>query len=138
MDRKWLAAHAPYTVSKYAMTMLTLGVAEGRRDEGIAANCLWPRTLIATAAVQNLLGGDERDGGARTPEIIADAAHAILIRPARECTGNTFIDDEVLAEAGVTDCPATATATVARATWRPICSSDGHTRPVRGCERMPA
>ncbi len=103
MDRKWLAAHAPYTVSKYAMTMLTLGVAESRRGDGIAANCLWPRTLIATAAVQNLLGGDEAMAGARTPEIVADAAHVILSRPARECTGNTFIDDEVLADAGVTD-----------------------------------
>ena len=103
MDRRWLATHAPYTVSKYAMTMLTLGVAEGRRDEGIAANCLWPRTLIATAAVQNLLGGDDSMAAARSPEIVADAAYEILVRPARECTGNTFIDDEVLAEAGITD-----------------------------------
>lgn len=103
MDRKWLAWHAPYTVSKYAMTMLTLGVAESRRDEAIAANCLWPRTLIATAAVANLLGGDESMAKARKPEIVADAAREILVRPAGECTGNTFIDDEVLAEAGVTD-----------------------------------
>jgi citronellol/citronellal dehydrogenase len=103
MDRKWLAGHAPYTVSKYAMTMLTLGVAESRREQGIAANCLWPRTLIATAAVQNLLGGDTSMAAARKPEIVADAAHEILRRPARECTGNTFIDDEVLAAAGITD-----------------------------------
>jgi citronellol/citronellal dehydrogenase len=103
MDRRWLATHAPYTVSKYAMTMLTLGVAESRREQGIAANCLWPRTLIATAAVQNLLGGDDSMAAARAPEIVADAAYEILIRPARECTGNTFIDDEVLAEAGITD-----------------------------------
>jgi citronellol/citronellal dehydrogenase len=103
MDRRWLQHHAPYTVSKYAMTMLTLGVAESRREAGIAANCLWPRTLIATAAVQNLLGGDDSMAGARTPEIVADAAHEILTRPSRECTGNTFIDDEVLREAGVTD-----------------------------------
>lgn len=103
MDRKWLAAHAPYTVSKYAMTMLTLGVAESRRAEGIAANCLWPRTLIATAAVQNLIGGDQAMGVSRRPEIVADAAYEILVRPARECTGNTFVDDEVLAEAGITD-----------------------------------
>ena len=103
LDRKWLADHAPYTVSKYAMTMLTLGVAEGRRAEGIAANCLWPRTLIATAAVQNLLGGDAQVAKARRPEIVADAAHLVLTRPSRECTGNTFIDDEVLASAGVTD-----------------------------------
>jgi citronellol/citronellal dehydrogenase len=103
MDRRWLAMHAPYTVSKYAMTMLTLGVAESRREQGIAANCLWPRTLIATAAVQNLLGGEQSMAVARTPEIVADAAYQILIRPSRECTGNTFVDDEVLAEAGVTD-----------------------------------
>ena len=103
MDRRWLRDHAPYTVSKYAMTMLTLGVAESRRDEGIAANCLWPRTLIATAAVQNLLGGADRMAGARTPEIVADAAFEIVTRPARECTGNTFIDEDVLRESGVTE-----------------------------------
>jgi citronellol/citronellal dehydrogenase len=103
MDRKWLAAHAPYTVSKYAMTMLTLGVAESRRDEGIAANCLWPRTIIATAAVQNLLGGDAAMAVSRAPEIVADAAYEILIKPARECTGNTFIDEDVLAAAGAGD-----------------------------------
>jgi citronellol/citronellal dehydrogenase len=103
LDRKWLAQHAPYTVSKYAMTMLTLGVAEGRRDEGVAANCLWPRTLIATAAVQNIVGGDAAMATSRRPEIMADAAYEILTRPARECTGNTFIDDEVLRDAGVTD-----------------------------------
>ena len=103
MDRRWLREHAPYTVSKYAMTMLTLGVAESRREAGVAANCLWPRTIIATAAVQNLLGGDAGMAGSRTPEIVADAAHAILVRDARECTGNTFIDDEVLREIGVTD-----------------------------------
>jgi citronellol/citronellal dehydrogenase len=102
-DRKWLAEHAPYTVSKYAMTMLTLGVAESRRAEGIAANCLWPRTLIATAAVQNIVGGDRAMAVARKPEIMADAAHEILTRPARECTGNTLIDDEVLIAAGITD-----------------------------------
>lgn len=103
MDRKWLAAHAPYTVSKYGMTMLTLGVAEGHREAGIAGNCLWPRTLIATAAVQNLLGGDAAIAVSRRPEIVADAAHWVLTQPARECTGNTFIDDEVLRGAGVSD-----------------------------------
>jgi citronellol/citronellal dehydrogenase len=103
MDRKWLAQHAPYTISKYGMTMLTLGVAESRRADGIAANCLWPRTIIATAAVQNLLGGDQAVAVSRRPEIVANAAHAILVRPSRECTGNTFIDDDVLAEEGITD-----------------------------------
>ncbi|MDT4937651.1 MAG: citronellol/citronellal dehydrogenase [Pseudonocardiales bacterium] len=103
LDRRWLRDHAPYTVSKYAMTMLTLGVAESQRDAGIAANCLWPRTLIATAAVQNLVGGEAGMAGSRTPEIVADAAHAILVRNARECTGNTFVDEEVLRAAGVED-----------------------------------
>jgi citronellol/citronellal dehydrogenase len=103
MDRRWLRDHAPYTVSKYAMTMLTLGVAESQREAGIAANCLWPRTLIATAAIQNVVGGAEGMAGSRTPEIVADAAHEILIRPARECTGNTFVDEDVLRDAGVTD-----------------------------------
>jgi citronellol/citronellal dehydrogenase len=103
MDRKWLGLHAPYTVSKYAMTMLTLGVAESRRVDGIAANCLWPRTLIATAAVQNIVGGEQGLAGSRKPEIVADAAYEILRRPARGCTGNTFVDDDVLAEAGITD-----------------------------------
>ena len=103
MDRQWLRNHAPYTISKYAMTMLTLGVAESRREAGVAANCLWPRTLIATAAVQNIVGGVAAMAGARTPEIVADAAHAILIRPSRECTGNTFVDDDVLRDTGVTD-----------------------------------
>src|SRR5438552_1925058 len=67
------------------------------RKDGIAANCLWPRSVIATAAVQNLLGGDESMARARTPEIVADAAYAVLTQPARECTGNAFIDDDVLA-----------------------------------------
>ena len=102
-DPKWLRGHAAYTVSKMGMTMITLGVAADEAEAGIAANCLWPRTIIATAAVQNLLGGDEAMARARTPEILADAAHAILIRDPRSTTGNTFIDDEVLAEAGITD-----------------------------------
>jgi citronellol/citronellal dehydrogenase len=103
MDRKWLGWHAPYTVSKYAMTMLTLGVAESRRDDAIAANCLWPRTMIATAAVQNLLGGERSVAVSRTPQIVSDAAHVIVTRPAAECSGNTFVDEDVLRAAGVTD-----------------------------------
>ena len=102
-DRKWLANHAPYTLSKYAMTMLTLGFGLSEAENGVAANCLWPRTIIATAAVQNLLGGDEAMGKARTPEVLADAAALILARDPAECNGNTFIDDEVLVEAGITD-----------------------------------
>jgi citronellol/citronellal dehydrogenase len=102
-DAKWLAGHAAYTLSKMGMTMLTLGLAADEADNGVAANCLWPRTLIATAAVQNLLGGDEAMKRARTPEIYADSAAEVLRRDPRECTGNAFIDDEVLAEAGITD-----------------------------------
>ena len=102
-DPKWLKGNSPYTLSKMGMTMLTLGLAADEADAGIAANCLWPRTIIATAAVQNLLGGAEAMARSRTPEIVADAAHAILGRDPRSCTGNTFIDDEVLAEEGVTD-----------------------------------
>ena len=86
------------------MTMLTLGVAEDEREHGVAANCLWPRTLIATAAVQNLLGGDRAMAMSRTPEIVADAAaDPARARPARRPPATTYIDDEVLAEAGVTD-----------------------------------
>jgi citronellol/citronellal dehydrogenase len=101
VDPRWLAGHSAYTLSKMGMTMITLGVAAD--EPGIGANCLWPRTIIATAAVQNLLGGDEAMARARTPEILADAAHAILVRDPASTTGNTFIDDEVLAEAGITD-----------------------------------
>jgi citronellol/citronellal dehydrogenase len=102
-DRRWLQGHSAYTLSKMGMTMLTLGLAADEAEAGIGANCLWPRTIIATAAVKNLLGGDEAMARSRTPEIMGDAAHAILVRDPRETTGNTFIDDEVLAEAGITD-----------------------------------
>ena len=102
-DPKWLKGHAAYTVSKMGMTMITLGVAADEKDAGVAANTLWPRTLIATAAVQNLLGGDTAMATARRPEIYADAAHEILSRDPRTCSGNAFLDDEVLVEAGVTD-----------------------------------
>ena len=102
-DRRWLKGHAAYTVSKMAMTMLTLGVAEDEREHGIAAHCLWPRTLIATAAVQNLLGGDRAMAMSRTPEIVADAARVLLERAPGAASGGTYIDDEVLAEAGVDD-----------------------------------
>jgi citronellol/citronellal dehydrogenase len=102
-DPRWLAGHSAYTLSKMGMTMITLGLAADEAEAGIGANCLWPRTIIATAAVQNLLGGDEAMRRARSPEIVADAAHAILVRDPRSCTGNAFMDDEVLAEAGITE-----------------------------------
>jgi citronellol/citronellal dehydrogenase len=103
MDPKWFAPHVAYTMSKYGMSMCALGMAEELRDVGIAVNTLWPRTVIATAAVQNLLGGDATMQGSRKPEIVADAAYAIFSRPSREFTGNFCIDDEVLKQEGVTN-----------------------------------
>jgi len=100
---KWLGAHPAYTLAKYGMSMLTLGWAAEYAEEGVAANCLWPETMIATAAVQNLLGGDAAIEKSRTPEIVADAAVEILARPSRECTGNTYLDVDVLREAGIND-----------------------------------
>jgi citronellol/citronellal dehydrogenase len=85
------------------MSLCMLGLAEEYRTAGIACNALWPRTVIATAAVEFALGGPQMMRRARTPQIVADAAHVILNRPARECTGRFFIDDSVLAEAGVRD-----------------------------------
>lgn len=102
LDPKWLGEFPPYMLSKYGMSLLTLGWAHEFAGDGIRANCLWPRTTIATAAVVNLLGGDDAGRRARTPEIMADAAVAVLTDPARP-TGQTFIDDEVLAAHGVTD-----------------------------------
>jgi citronellol/citronellal dehydrogenase len=101
-DPRWFEP-AAYTVSKYGMTIVTLGVARTEREHGVAANCLWPLTAIATAAVQNLLGGDEGVSRSRTPEIVADAAAIILRRPPSEFTGNAAIVEDVLAEEGVED-----------------------------------
>ncbi|HWJ06879.1 MAG TPA: NAD(P)-dependent oxidoreductase [Steroidobacteraceae bacterium] len=99
----WFAAHLPYTMSKYGMSLVMLGMAEEFRRDGIACNALWPRTAIATAAVEFALGGEPMMRQSRRPEIMADAAHVILTRPSREFTGRFLIDDEVLAETGVTD-----------------------------------
>lgn len=103
LSPEWLGRHPAYTVAKYGMTMLTLGWAAEQSEHGVAANCLWPETTIATAAVANLLGGEEALDGSRSPAIVADAAIEVVTRSARECTGNTFLDVDVLAEAGVTD-----------------------------------
>lgn len=103
LDPRWYGQHLAYTLSKFGMSMCTLGMAAEHAGAGIAFNSLWPRTIIATAAVRNLLGGESAVARARRPEIVADAAHCILMRAARETTGNFFIDDEVLAETGVTD-----------------------------------
>jgi citronellol/citronellal dehydrogenase len=103
MDQKWFAHHLAYTMSKYNMSMIAWGLAAELKNDGIAANTLWPRTTIATAAVNNLLGGEMLMKMSRTPEILADAAFYILRRPSKTCTGNFFIDETVLAEEGITD-----------------------------------
>lgn len=103
MNPKWFGQHLAYTISKYGMSMIVTGLAEEFRKDKIAANALWPKTTIATAAVQNLLGGDTLMRMSRTPEIVADAAYVIISKPSSECTGNFFIDEEVLEKEGVTD-----------------------------------
>jgi len=103
METRWFAPHVAYTMAKFGMSMCVLGMAGEFKNAGVAFNALWPRTAIATAAVKNLLGGDAAMKGSRSPEIMADAAYAIFNRPSRECTGNFFIDDDVLAAEGVTD-----------------------------------
>jgi citronellol/citronellal dehydrogenase len=101
MKPKWFAPHVAYTMAKYGMSMCVLGMAEELRAAGVGVNALWPRTVIATAALNVIALADPKRG--RKPEIMADAAHAILTRDPRSCTGNFFIDDEVLASAGVKD-----------------------------------
>ncbi|MDR2996838.1 MAG: NAD(P)-dependent oxidoreductase [Microbacterium sp.] len=103
LSPRWLGAHTGYTMAKYGMTMATLGLAAEFADAGIAANTLWPRTTIATAAVQFALGGDRMMKVSRTPEIYADAAYAVISAPAAQRTGQTLIVEDVLEEAGVTD-----------------------------------
>jgi citronellol/citronellal dehydrogenase len=103
MAPHWFAPHVAYTMAKYGMSMCVLGMAEEFRPAGIAVNALWPRTAIATAAVKNLLGGEDAIAHSRLPTIMADASYAILCRPSRSCTGNFFIDDAVLQEEGITD-----------------------------------
>jgi citronellol/citronellal dehydrogenase len=103
MEARWFAPHLAYTMAKYGMSMCVLGMAEEWREEGVAVNALWPRTTIATAAIENLLGGEESMRRSRSPDIMADAAHALLTRPARTFTGHFCVDDEVLREEGVVD-----------------------------------
>jgi citronellol/citronellal dehydrogenase len=103
LNPKWFAPNLAYTMAKYGMSLVTLGLARDFARDGIAVNSLWPETAIATAAVGNLLGGEAALRHARKPEIVADAAYHILTRPARDCTGNFFLDALVLKEAGVTD-----------------------------------
>jgi citronellol/citronellal dehydrogenase len=103
MKEKWFAPHTAYSMAKFGMSLVVLGLAGELRTKGIAVNALWPRTVIATAAVQNLLGGETMMQRARKPEIMADAAYAIFSKPAREFTGRFLIDDSFLAENGIRD-----------------------------------
>lgn len=101
MKPRWFAPHVAYTMAKYGMSMCVLGMAEELKSAGIGVNALWPRTVIATAALNLIPMANPKLG--RKPEIMADAAHAVLTRDSRQCTGNFFIDDEVLAESGIKD-----------------------------------
>jgi citronellol/citronellal dehydrogenase len=103
MEERWFAPHVAYTMAKFGMSLCVLGMAGELRPQKIGVNALWPRSVIATAAVRNLLGGDQVVRGSRKPDIIADAAHVILTRSSRECTGNFFIDEDLLRSTGVTD-----------------------------------
>jgi citronellol/citronellal dehydrogenase len=103
MSMRWFAPHLAYSIAKYGMSLCVLGLAGELAPKGIAVNALWPRTTIATAAVQNLLGGDKMVQASRTPEILADAAHMIFQKPAREFSGQFLIDDTFMAGEGVTD-----------------------------------
>ncbi len=103
MKEKWFAPHTAYSMAKFGMSLVVLGLAGELRGKGIAVNALWPRTLIATAAVQNLLGGAAMAARGRKPDIVADAAYAIFNKPSRQFTGRFVIDDSFLAENGVTD-----------------------------------
>ncbi|MEE9374983.1 MAG: short chain dehydrogenase, partial [Rhizobiaceae bacterium] len=103
MSSKWFGPHVAYTMAKYGMSMCTLGMAAEFSKKGIAVNSLWPLTAIDTAAVRNLLGGDAVAKMSRKPEIMADAAHAILVRDAKTNSGNFYIDEVLLREIGVTD-----------------------------------
>lgn len=103
MDPKWFGNHLAYTLSKYNMSMIAIGLAEELKQYKIASNALWPRTTIATAAVQNLLGGQMLMNMSRTPEILADAVFYILNQSSEKCTGNCFLDEQVLATEGITD-----------------------------------
>ena len=103
MNSQWFAGHVAYTMAKYGMSECVLGMAEEFRPSGVAFNALWPKTAIATAAVENLLGGPEAVKCCRKPEIMADAAYWVLTQESRSCTGNFFVDEDVLKNAGVTD-----------------------------------
>ena len=103
LNPEWFGRFLAYTISKFGMSMVVLGLAEELRPHRIGVNALWPKTTIATAAIQNIVGGDIMVQRSRKPEIVADAAYHILQRPSTECTGNFFIDEDILVEQGITD-----------------------------------
>jgi citronellol/citronellal dehydrogenase len=103
MREKWFAGQVAYAMAKFGMSLVVLGLAGELRPRGIAVNALWPRTTIATAAVRNLLGGEDVLRSSRTPEILADAAHCVFLKSSRQFTGHFLIDDTFLAAEGVTD-----------------------------------
>lgn len=103
MEARWFSPHVAYTMAKFGMSLCVLGMAEELKAQRIAVNALWPRTVIATAAVRNLLGGDDTVRGSRSPDIMGDAAHAILTRPSTQFSGNFCVDEDVLRAAGATD-----------------------------------
>jgi len=103
LDPKWMGGHIAYTITKYSMSMLALGWAAELKGAGVASNALWPKTTIDTAAVRNLLGGEALAKMSRTPDILADCVHIILSKTAAQCSGNTFVDEELLAAEGITD-----------------------------------
>ena len=103
MDPKWFGPHVAYTMAKFGMSLCVLGMAEEFKEDGVAVNGLWPRTAVATAAIKNALGGDSIMNISRSPEIMADAAYVILTKDSKEFTGNFCIDDNLLADNGVTD-----------------------------------
>jgi citronellol/citronellal dehydrogenase len=103
MEEKWFKNHVAYTMAKYGMSMCVLGMAGEFRKKGVGVNALWPRTTIATAAIKNIVGGEEMMKRSRKPDIMADAAHWILTQDAKNCTGNFFIDEDLLRESGVSD-----------------------------------
>jgi citronellol/citronellal dehydrogenase len=103
LNPEWFGRYLAYSISKFGMSMVVLGLAEEQRSNGIGVNALWPKTTIATAAIQHVVGGEILMQRSRKPEIVADAAYYILQRPAAECTGNFFIDEDILVQQGVTD-----------------------------------
>ena len=103
LSPRWFGRHLAYTMAKMGMSMCVLGMADELKEQGVAVNALWPVSTVATAAIQNLLGGDEMIRRSRKPEVMGDSAHIILTRDSRNCTGNFYTDEEVFAEEGITD-----------------------------------